>query len=69
MSDSLINSVFTVIAAIIGVAVIAVLVSKNSNTSKVISAGGSAFSSILGAAVNPGGANNLSNSVNTIGVQ
>lgn len=63
MSDSLINSVFTVIAAIIGVAIIAVLVSKNSATSNVISAGGSAFSSILGAAVNPGGQSNIASPI------
>jgi hypothetical protein len=63
MSDSLINSVFTVIAAIIGVAIIAVLVSKNSATANVIGAGGSAFSSIIGAAVNPGGQTNLSSPI------
>jgi hypothetical protein len=63
MSDSLVNSVFTVLAAIIGVAIIAVIVSNKSNTAGVLSAGGSAFSSILGAAVNPGGQTNLSSPI------
>lgn len=44
----------TVIAvAIIGVAILAVLVSKNSNTSGVIGALGNAFSRSLGAALTP----------------
>lgn len=44
----------TVIAvAIIGVAILAVLVSKNSNTSGVIGAFGNAFSRSLGAALSP----------------
>jgi hypothetical protein len=47
------ESIITVLTAIVGVAIIAVLVSKNANTSGVLSAGGSAFSKILGAAVSP----------------
>lgn len=53
MSEQLVTSVVTVLTAIIGVAIIAVLVSKNANTSGVISAGGSAFSSALGTALSP----------------
>lgn len=53
MGDHLITSVITVITAIIGVAIIAVLVSRNSNTSGVITAGGSALSGILGSALSP----------------
>ena len=53
MGDELIKSIFTVLTAIVGVAIIAVLVSKNANTSAVISAGGSAFAQDLGAAVSP----------------
>ena len=53
MSDQLITSVVTVLTAIIGVAIIATLVSKNANTSAVIQAGGSAFSSALGTALSP----------------
>jgi hypothetical protein len=53
MSDQLIASVVTVLTAIIGVAIIAVLVSKNANTTGVITAGGSAFSGALGTALSP----------------
>jgi uncharacterized membrane protein YbjE (DUF340 family) len=53
MSDQLISSVVTVLTAVIGVAIIAVLVSKNANTSGVITAGGSAFSGALGTALSP----------------
>lgn len=53
MSESLITSVVTVFTAIVGVAIIAVLVSKNANTAGVISAGGSAFGGALGVALSP----------------
>jgi PRD1 phage membrane DNA delivery len=53
MGDQLIASVVTVATAIVGLAIIAVLVSKQANTSGVISAGGSAFAQDLGAAVSP----------------
>lgn len=53
MSDQIVGSVVTVIVAIIGVAIIAALVSKNANTSGVLSAGGSAFSGILKSALAP----------------
>lgn len=53
MGDQLITSVVTVATAIIGVAIIAVLVSKNANTSAVLNAGGSAFSNALGTALSP----------------
>lgn len=53
MTDSLVSSTTTVLLAIVGVAIIAVLVSRNANTSGVIGAGGSAFSSSLGAALSP----------------
>jgi uncharacterized membrane protein YbjE (DUF340 family) len=53
MSDNLITSVVTVLTAIIGVAVIAVLVSQRAQTSAVLRAGGGAFSSILGSALSP----------------
>ena len=53
MSDQLITSVVTVLTAIIGVAIIATLVSKNANTSQVIQSGGAAFSQSLGTALSP----------------
>lgn len=53
MSDSLITSVTTILLAIVGLAVIATIVSKNANTSAVIGAGGNAFTQSLGAATSP----------------
>jgi len=53
MSEQLITSVVTVLTAIIGVAIIAVLVSKNAATSQVIQAGSSGFSQALGTALSP----------------
>lgn len=53
MGDQLIASVVTVATAIVGLAIIAVLVSKQANTSQVITSGGSAFSQALTAAVSP----------------
>jgi len=53
MGDQLISSVVTVATAIVGLAIIATLVSKNANTSGVISAGGTAFSGALSAAEAP----------------
>lgn len=53
MSDQLITSVVTVLTAIIGVALIAVLVSKNANTTNVITSGAQGFSTALGTALSP----------------
>ena len=53
MSESLVTSVTTVLLAIVGVAIIAVLVSKNANTVGVIGAGSSGFSQSLMAALSP----------------
>lgn len=53
MSDHIVTSLVTVLMALIGVAIIAVLVSKQANTTGVLSAGGSAFSGVLGTALGP----------------
>jgi PRD1 phage membrane DNA delivery len=53
MSDQLITSVVTVLTAIVGVAIIATLVSKNAQTPQVLQAGGQAFSAALGTALSP----------------
>lgn len=53
MGDSLITAVVTVLMAIVGVAIIAVLVSKNANTTGVIQAGSQGFSGALGTALSP----------------
>lgn len=53
MSEQLITSIVTVLTAIIGVAIIAVLVSRNAQTGQVVQAGGQAFSGVLGTALGP----------------
>lgn len=53
MADQLIESVVTIALAITGIAVIAVLVSRNAQTPDVIAAAGGAFSQSLYAAEAP----------------
>jgi hypothetical protein len=53
MGDKLIESVTTVAVALVGVAIIAVIVSGQAQTSKVITSAGSAFAQDIGAAVSP----------------
>jgi hypothetical protein len=63
LSDQLITSVVTVATAIIGVAIIAVLVSKQSQTGQVLGAAGNALATDLRAALSPiSGAGGFSNS-------
>ena len=51
--NSMTEAVVTILTAVVGVAIISVLVSQKSNTTGVLQAGGNAFSSILGVAVSP----------------
>ena len=51
--DNIITPMVTVLMGIIGVAIIATLVSNRSNTANVINAGGNAFSGGLGVALSP----------------
>ena len=53
MGDQLLTSVVTVALAITGVAILAVLVSRNSNTSGVISAASQGYSGALSTALSP----------------
>lgn len=53
MKNELLTSLVTVATAIVGVAILAVLVSKNANTSGVITSAGNAFSEALNAATAP----------------
>lgn len=53
MTDQLISGVVTVATAIVGIAILAVLVSRNSQTPQVISSAGQAFSGAIQAAVAP----------------
>lgn len=51
--NSLGQEVATIATAIIGVAILAVLVSKNANTANVIKSAGSSFNSALATAISP----------------
>lgn len=53
MTDHLFNSIASILSAIVGVAILAVLVSKQANTAGVIGAGGNAFAQALSAAEAP----------------
>lgn len=51
--DRLLDGVVSIAVAVVGVALLAVLVSRNANTSGVITASGNAFSNALKAATGP----------------
>jgi len=51
--NSTMEKITTIAVAIVGVATLAVLVSKNANTAGVIKSAGDAFSKSLGVAVSP----------------
>ena len=70
IGEQLLTSVVTVITAIIGIAFLAVLVSKSAATAQVITAGGSALSSVLKTALSPvsGGALSSSNLLGDINI-
>lgn len=63
--DRGVTALVTVITAVIAVAIISVLVSNSANTSNVLTAGGTAFSNILKAALSPvTGSNSLGSLTN-----
>lgn len=51
--NQLVNSVTVLLSAIVGVAILSVILSKNSNTTSVISAGTTGFGNLLKAAEGP----------------
>ena len=51
--NSAVTALTAIATAIVGVAIVAVIVGKNANTANVITAGGNAFASALKAAVAP----------------
>lgn len=53
MNNEIVAGIVTILTAIVGVAIIATLVSNKAQTSQVINAGGSAFSGALGTALGP----------------
>lgn len=53
MGKDILEPIVTIAAGVIGVAILAVLVSKNAQTPQVLGAAGSAFSNVLSAATGP----------------
>jgi len=53
MGSKLVEGIISIAVAVIGVAIIAVLVAKQANTAGVISSAGTAFEGILSAATKP----------------
>ena len=51
--NQIVNSITVILSAVVGIAILSVILSKNSNTANVISAGSTGFSSILSAAEAP----------------
>ena len=64
MGRELFEPVVTIFAGIIGIAIIAVLVSQKSNTAGVFAAAGGAFSNAVSAAVSPVTGNSAAPNVN-----
>jgi hypothetical protein len=65
-------AIVSIIAGIIGLAIVAVIVSKNAQTGTVLTSGGTALSSIITAAVSPvtgTSSNTFGTSSTTTGVQ
>lgn len=53
MGSKIVDEIASILAAVVGLAIIAVIVSQKSDTSNVITSAGKSFASILGAAVKP----------------
>lgn len=53
MGKDLLSGIVSIVVAILGIALVAVIVGRAAQTSKVISASGNAFTEILGAALKP----------------
>ena len=67
MNDEIVRGIVTIATAIIGVAILSVIVSRNANTQGVISAAGTSFAQALGAAVSPVTGGGVSLGVNPFG--
>lgn len=59
MGDRIISDIVTIATAIVGLTIIAVLVSKNAQTGSVITSAGTAFATDLKAAVSPLGGSTI----------
>jgi len=63
--NNAVGAIVTIATAIVGVALLAVLVSKNAQTPQVLTSAGNAFSSAITAAVSPitGGGSSLNTNI------
>jgi hypothetical protein len=52
-TDAIGSAIVSILMAVVGVAIIATLVSKQAQTANVLNAGGTAISNVLGAALSP----------------
>jgi len=60
--------IISIVAGVIGLAIVAVIVSQKANTSQVLTGAGSALSSVIGAAVQPvSGSNTFGSAGQTVG--
>ncbi len=65
--DEIVKSIVTIATAIIGIAILAVLVSPNARTSSVVTSIGNAFTNSIGVAEAPvSSSSNFSNSFSTM---
>jgi hypothetical protein len=74
--DKIGGGILAIVSAVVGLAIVAVIVSRNAQTPTVISSAGSALANVIGAAVSPvtgggggggGGLSNLFGSVSGVG--
>lgn len=65
--DKIGPAIITIVAGVIGLAIVAVIVSQKAQTSTVISSSGSALSSIINAAVSPVSGNTFGSTGQTTG--
>lgn len=63
MGDRTVTAVVSIITALIGVAIVAVLVSKQAQTGSVLTSGGTALANVLKAAVAPVSGNGIGLSI------
>lgn len=62
MGDKALGTLAAIIGGVITIAIVAVIVSKNAQTSQVLTGAGSALSSVIGAAVGPVSGSNTTGS-------
>lgn len=68
MGDRAVGAIVAILTGVVGITILAVIVSNQSNTANVLTAGGNALSSVLKAAVSPvSGGSSLGNLSGSLG--